>query len=75
MIDDIVLPSEIAAEVVMMISSEKGMPMNDALVLFMQSDTFRRLVSEPDILEMGSDRVLSMYYEEASGHGLRTDRV
>ncbi len=75
MIDDIVLPSEIAAEVVMMISSEKGMPMNDALVLFMQSDTFRRLVSEPDILEMGSDRVLSMYYEEAGGHGLRTDRV
>lgn len=36
---------EIAAQVALMISREKGISMDDALVLFMQSDTFLRLVS------------------------------
>ncbi len=62
--------ADISGEVALMISHERGISKNDALVLFMESDTFQRLISEPGLMNLGASNILSMYNEEVSGHGL-----
>lgn len=61
-------PAEIAGEIAVIISDEKGISTTDALVLFMQSDTHLMLFSNPKMASLGLSRILSMYYEEVGGH-------
>lgn len=68
MIDDYVYPTDVAAEVAVEISRGKEISMNDALVLFMQSDTFQRFASEPGMVDLGPSGILSIYNEETGEH-------
>ena len=61
-------PAEIAGEIAVMISCEKGISTTDALVLFMQSNTYWMLIYDPKKASLGTSRILSMYYEEVGGH-------
>ena len=62
--------ADMTGEVAAMISQERGILRNDALVLFMESDTFQRLISDPGLMDLGAPSILSMYNEEVNGHGL-----
>ena len=57
-------PSEIAAQVSEMISVRDSIPVNDAMILFMRSRTFHRLISEPDMSELSPGEVLAIYDEK-----------
>ena len=62
--------ADMTGKVAAMISQERGILRNDALVLFMESDTFQRLISDPGLMDLGAPSILSMYNEEVNGHGL-----
>ena len=61
-------PYEVAARTTMLLSEKDEIPLNDALVLFMQSDTFLNLISKKDFRRMEPNEILSLYRSETYEH-------
>ena len=59
-------PYEVAARATILLSEEDGIPINDALVLFMKSDTFLDLISNRDLQKMEPNEIISLYRSEVS---------
>lgn len=57
-------PSEIAVRVANLLMKEDGFTQNEALVAFMKSETFRRLMRDGKLTELSPERLLEMYREE-----------
>ena len=57
-------PSEVAARVAELLMEEDGLTQNEALVLFMKSDTFRRLMKDGSLTEMPPEQLLEMFRME-----------
>ena len=58
-------PSEVAVRVADLLMEQDGLTQNEALVSFMKSDTFRRLMKDGDLTELPPGRLLEMYRGEA----------
>ena len=57
-------PSEVAVRVADLLMEEDGLTQNEALVAFMKSETFRRLMRDGKLTELPPERLLEMYREE-----------
>ena len=57
-------PFEIAATISMIISEEDEIPLNDALINFMQSNTFLDLISKREFRKMDPRDILTLYRSE-----------
>ena len=57
-------PSEIAVRVANLLMEEDGLTQNEALVAFMKSETFCRLMRDGKLTELPPERLLEMYREE-----------
>ena len=47
-----------------LLMEEDGLTQNEALVAFMKSETFRRLMRDGKLTELPPERLLEMYREE-----------
>ena len=61
----------VAAEVVVLMSMEDGISQNDAMIRFMGSETFRRLIGDPKVCVLRPSEILQMYHRECG----ETDRI
>ena len=57
-------PVETAADVAGLIAVKDGFPQNEAIIRFMRSSTFHRILDEPDIASMNPDVLLDMDHKE-----------
>ena len=62
-------PSEVAVRVADLLMEQDGLTQNEALVSFMKSDTFRRLMKDGNLTELPPGRLLEMYRGEVRYHG------
>ena len=60
----IVDPSEIAADVAIKLSIRDGITRNDALIAFMRSNTFRRVLEDESMCDMDTEEILEIYRRE-----------
>ncbi len=58
-------PVEIAADVAELISVRFNIPQNDAMVRFMRSSTFHRILDNPEFSSRSSEEILETYRSEA----------
>lgn len=61
---NLVDPSDIAAEVSYILSERDEIPINQAMVDFMRSDTFKRLLHDSEMLRMEPKMILELFDEE-----------
>lgn len=61
---DLVDLSDVAAEVSCILSERDEIPVNQAMVDFIRSDTFKRLPHDSEMLGMDPKRILELFDEE-----------
>jgi hypothetical protein len=61
-------PADVAAQVADMLMEQDGLQPNEALELFLTSETFSRLLNDPGILNLPPDKILEMYRREVGRH-------
>lgn len=61
-------PAEVAVSVANLLMAEDGMTRDEALVLFMKSDTFRRLMKNGQYTKMPPESLLELYRMEVRSH-------
>ncbi len=58
-------PVEVAADVAELISVRFNIPQNDAMVRFMRSSTFHRILDNPEFSSRSPEEILETYRSEA----------
>ncbi len=62
----IIDPSDIAADVAILLSIRDNIPRKDALAAFMRSDTFRHILEDESMADIDSEEALELYRKEVS---------
>lgn len=57
-------PVETAADIVEMIKDRDGTPENEAIIRFMRSATFHRIIEDPDMCKLEDEELLALYHAE-----------
>ncbi len=58
-------PAEVAVNVANLLMQRNGMSQDEALVAFMKSDTFRKVLKDSSIVKLPAEDILEMYLRES----------
>jgi len=59
-------PSHVAAEIIGMLVTKYGLTEKEAMLSFLRSHTFKRMMEDHCLAQLPSEEILSMYEQEAS---------